>query len=261
MTALLLLVSMIASDNKIEWTIPADATNVSRDGDVVVVEGLAGPSMTQVINLSHVNAASHIYMLTGEIKYEAVEGIGYLEMWSYFKDGGMFFTRTLGVGGPMGQITGTSHWRELQLPFMSKPGYLPERITVAVVLPGKGKVWIKPLTLKSISESSIYLSWGASVVSGSLVLLSIPVLIMLAFVKSTRQFSITAAILVLVLGCVLLTTGVVGWKLEWPILAAQSFIVSGLVLIIATFIFIPTMRMIVAKDELRTMRAIDADIV
>lgn len=261
MITLLLVVSMIANGNPIEWSIPADATNVSRDGDNLTIEGLVGPSMTQVINLTPVNATSHIYMLTGEIKYEGVEGIGYLEMWSYFKDGGMYFTRTLGVGGPTGQMTGTSPWREHRLPFMSKPGYLPERITVAVVLPGKGKVWLKPLTLQSISPSSIYLSWGASVVSGSLVLLSIPVLIMMAFMKSTRQLSITVGMVVLVLGLILFTTGLIGWKLEWPALAAQSLLVSGLVLTIGTLIFIPTMRMVIAKEEWRTMRAIDAEIV
>src|SRR5262249_16320224 len=57
------------------------------------------------------------YSLTGQIKYENVEGAGYLELWNYFPNGGQFFSRTLADQGPMMKLTGASEWRPFLLPF------------------------------------------------------------------------------------------------------------------------------------------------
>jgi hypothetical protein len=93
-----------------------------------------------------------VWAVTGEVRYEGVEGQGYLEMWNFFPDGGRYFSRTLGQVGPMASLTGSSGWRRICLPFSSRPGFPPPvALQVNVVLPGKGKVDIGPLRLSQFA--------------------------------------------------------------------------------------------------------------
>src|SRR6185295_12060762 len=74
---------------------------------------------------------------------------GYLEMLNHFPKQGAFFTRTLAPDGMLGKITGSSDWRDFQLTFYSKPGMLPSKLVVNVVLPKTGgRVWVAPLKLE-----------------------------------------------------------------------------------------------------------------
>jgi hypothetical protein len=94
------------------------------------------------------------YAVMGELKYERVHGDGYLEMWNYFpplKAGlpeGQYFSRTLGISGEMGKITGTADWRPFLLPFdrTGAPGP-PTRLEVNVFLPGSGTIFLGPIRL------------------------------------------------------------------------------------------------------------------
>ena len=117
-------------------------------GPVVEVTGKDGEkTSTTVLVLEKPKVPSHQYMLKGRIKYEGVKGPGYIEMLNTFPGRGTFFTRTLGDAGTLQKLDGTSDWRDLELPFMSEKDLLPEKITVSVVLPGKGTVWLAPLTV------------------------------------------------------------------------------------------------------------------
>jgi len=94
------------------------------------------------------------YAVSGEIKYEGVQGEGYLEMWNTFPplEAGAAeakaFSRTLDTSGPMGKISGTSNWRSFSLPF-NRTGSAspPTRLEINVILPGRGVVFIGPLSL------------------------------------------------------------------------------------------------------------------
>ena len=87
------------------------------------------------------------YAVSGEIRYENVQGQGYMEMWSVFPEG-RYFSRTLEETGPLGQLTGTSGWREFTLPFdRTGTGNAPNRIEVNLHLPGRGVVFVGPLRL------------------------------------------------------------------------------------------------------------------
>ena len=90
------------------------------------------------------------YAVTGEIKYENVEGDGYLEMWNDFAAAGRFFSRTLGPAGsdPMGKITGTSTWRTFLLPFnLTGTTNAPTRLEINIFLPGHGVVFLGSMNL------------------------------------------------------------------------------------------------------------------
>jgi hypothetical protein len=100
------------------------------------------------------------YAIRGEIRYEGVEGDGFLEMWSIFpplKERGpesQFFSRTLGMSGEMGKISGTSTLRSFLLPFdRTGAASAPSRLELNLVLPGKGTVYIGPLELVQYATS------------------------------------------------------------------------------------------------------------
>ncbi len=93
------------------------------------------------------------YALKGVIRYEDVKGPAYLEMWSVFPNG-RYFARTLGTpgSGRMSQLAGTSSWREFTLPFDSTGESAPTRIEVNLFLPGRGVVFVGPLSLVEVSS-------------------------------------------------------------------------------------------------------------
>jgi biopolymer transport protein ExbD len=94
------------------------------------------------------------YAITGEVSYENAAPGSYLEMWSFFNPRmpgypeGAYFSRTLGNGGPMGAIGGTSDWRRFWLPFdatgMPSP---PIRLEVNLHLSGAGTVHLRSMKL------------------------------------------------------------------------------------------------------------------
>jgi hypothetical protein len=93
--------------------------------------------------------------------YQDVRGDGYLETWNFFpplKPGspeGQFFSRTLGVSGEMGKISGTSNWRPFVLPFnrtgASGP---PTRIEFNLFLPASAAVQLGALELVEFPDGS-----------------------------------------------------------------------------------------------------------
>ncbi|MDF1851783.1 MAG: hypothetical protein P1U85_13175 [Verrucomicrobiales bacterium] len=108
------------------------------------------------------------YAITGEVRYEGIEGDGFLEMWNHLPgEAGetdiavSFFSRTLGISGPMGKLTGTSDWRPFQLPayVSDDSGRRPLRLTLNVVLPGKGNVEIRNLKLRSLRTPRTFSPW------------------------------------------------------------------------------------------------------
>ncbi len=112
------------------------------------------PLRVQLLEIKSPKISKNVYAVIGEIRYESVRGDGYLEMWNYYppiKPGspeGQYFSRTLGVSGKMGKITGTSNWRPFMLAFdrtgSSGP---PTRLELNLFLPGSGTVSIGPLNL------------------------------------------------------------------------------------------------------------------
>jgi hypothetical protein len=118
------------------------------------VTGKEGGVTVKVMSVENPAISSDRYAVTGEVRYEKVEGSGHLEMWSTFPDDNAYFSKTLAASGPMGAIKGSSGWRKFSLPFNSKEGYFPKELTVSVVLPGKGTVELKALKLVQHSPTT-----------------------------------------------------------------------------------------------------------
>jgi hypothetical protein len=114
----------------------------------------ATPLKVQLLKIPKPPISKKLYAIKGEIKYDGVIGDGYLEMWNFFpplKPGtpeGQYFSRTLGAGGEMGKITGTSGWRSFRLPFDSTGGSgAPTRLEINLFLSSAGTVYLGPMTL------------------------------------------------------------------------------------------------------------------
>ena len=154
----LLLVASIAGSEQRLRTISWDKTKPAA-GEVIPPSGEASfdqlkianmeakPLTVTLIAIEDLGITDVTYAIAGQIRYENVEGKGYLEMWSVFPDGSRFFTRTLGVG-PLWPIEGTSGWRYFILPFNAQGAKdKPAKLIINLVLPGKGTVYIGPLKL------------------------------------------------------------------------------------------------------------------
>src|SRR5689334_24000800 len=53
-----------------------------------------GPTSLHLVTIDHPQIAGPRYVVSGEVRYQDVEGQGYLEMWTVFPDGQRFFSRT-----------------------------------------------------------------------------------------------------------------------------------------------------------------------
>ena len=104
------------------------------------VKGGAAQTTTTVVNCPAPTIETNQYVVRGSVKYDAIVGEGYLELWSDFGDKGKFFTRSLSDWGALRKLKGTSSWREFELPFRADSGMHPKNLTLNVVLPSTGTV-------------------------------------------------------------------------------------------------------------------------
>ena len=148
-----------------KWQELADAKNltsgklVQQDGRTVLkIENTnSAPLRVSLLTIENPKITTGRYALVGEVKYENVQGDGYLETWNHFpahevdgekKEPGKYFSRTLGATGPMAKIVGTSTWRDFILPFnaMNTP-VPPSKIEFNLFLPAEGTVYLSPVRL------------------------------------------------------------------------------------------------------------------
>jgi hypothetical protein len=106
------------------------------------------PMSAIVLTIVQPKITTDFYAVIGEVRYDNVEGDGFLEMWSHFGETAAYFSRTLGITGPMAKLTGTSGWRTFTLPFNAKgASSRPSKLVVNVYLPGKGSLFLRNLKL------------------------------------------------------------------------------------------------------------------
>ena len=154
----LLLVGSIANSEQplktITWdkTKPAVGETISPTKDLPftqlkITNSEGKPLTVNLVTIENPGIIVDTCAVSGRIRYENVEGKGYLEMWSVFPDGSRYFTKTLGVGHLL-PMQGTSGWRYFILPFNAQGAKdKPAKLIVNLVLPGKGTVYIGPLKL------------------------------------------------------------------------------------------------------------------
>lgn len=248
--------------------VPADKAGAA---PVMKIGGPAANPVTVLI-ANAPKVQSHSYMLRGKVKYEGVEKakIGgeevpaFLEMWSHFPGGGQFFTRTLANAGPMAKIEGTSDWRDVSLPFVSKPGLLPNKLVVNVVIPGEGTIWLTPLTLTEISAGTAGEWWSepsaglVGGIGGSVLGLLGGLIGLLSGIGVGRRFVINLCIAMIAFGAMCLVAGIVAVTLGQPWYVYYPFLLGGVISVAVIGFNLPGIRRRYDALELRRMSAMDA---
>lgn len=155
---------------EISWTALREAGRLgggnlagSESGELVIANTNGGAIEQTLFSIEAPRISRPIYGIRGEVRSEAVEGTGYLEMWSHFPDGAAYFSRTLGADGPMAALTGDAGWRPFMLPFFNSEGNSPPvRIVFNVALPGRGVVRLRELRLVQYAPGEDPMASGAS---------------------------------------------------------------------------------------------------
>jgi hypothetical protein len=122
-------------------------TSISVDSKVKV-EGNASaristlwPTTICLGEVSRLNVDNGKLVYEAKVRSEGLEGTAFLEMWCHI-GGGQYFSR-----GMNSVITGTTDWKKLETPFILQPGQKAEKVTLNIVVNGKGKLWIDDIRL------------------------------------------------------------------------------------------------------------------
>ena len=241
------------------------------------------PRTFAILSVSDPGITTLRYALTGKVRYENVEGTGYLEMWNHFPDGSMYFSRTLGGSGPMQSLQGSSDWRPFTLPFYigETTDMRPIKLEFNVVLPGRGTIYLSSLklvqykkkekqkdvtaTAKDNSVSSTKKKgWWSSRMAGLLggitgsVIGCIGALIgTLAGLCKARKvvFSLLAGLLVFGVGCLIL--GLVAVILAQPYSVYYGPLITGFLCTILPLVLYREIRKRYEEKELRKIKSMD----
>ncbi len=226
----------------------------------------SGPSSVTVLTIDHPEVTGPRYALTGRVRYEGVEGTGYLELWNYFPNGGQFFSRTLGDAGPMMRLQGTSAWRSFTLPFDATDAPPPMRLVVNVVFQGRGTVYLGPLQL--VDAPGLDVRAGApgtpddraglvGGLAGAAVGCVGALIGVLTSLGRARRFVITAAGALVVFGAIAFVGGVAALSWSQPYSVYYPLLLVGFLSAVVPLGVLPVIRRRYQELELRTMRAHD----
>lgn len=243
----------------------AAAKGFEREGEapgVVVRRDEGGQSLTTVMEVENPPVASHRYVVRGRLKHADVTGTGYLEMWNEFGEKGAYFTRTLASVGPMRTLVGTSDWRDFELPFMAEPGMKPKKLTINVILSGKGTVYLGPMTLGVLPEDPGW--WNAQQaglvggIAGSAIGVLGALIGVLAGRCRAKPVVLGLVVFGLVCGAVLLFAGVIALTAKQPYHVTYPLFLIGLITVAVLGGNLPGILRRYRTAEMRRMAAIDA---
>ncbi len=273
--AMVLLVaarSGVTQEATIDWSRSAVAGGAALPGQGpggAAALQLRSPSAGASFHLATIDrptVAAPGYVVTGEVRYDGVEGQGYLEMWSMFPDGGQFFSRTLAPGGPLAALHGDSKWRRFQLPFLiNGTNQLPSRLEINLVLPGPGTVWLGPMQLERLPlVASAGRAWWNGPSSnfagalGSLLGLVGGLVGVLAGRGKARRLVLSLIVGMVAVGVGLALLGGLATLIAQPRDGWYSLVLVGGLSAVVGLSVLPAVRRRYAMEELRRIQARDA---
>jgi hypothetical protein len=236
------------------------------------------PLQVSLLTIQSPKISAVVYGLMGEVRYTAVQGDGFLEMWNYYppeKPGlpeGAYFSRTLGNSGPTGKISGTSDWRPFTLSF-DRTGTTekPVRLEINLQLPGRGTVYLGPLKLVQFPEAKPAVdrsaggAWwsertaGMAGMWGGVVIGVLGGLIgWLASKEKARAVVIAVLVGLTVVGGVLALSGVVALAQHQPYPVWYPLVIGAVLLLTVCPYNLRLLRKRWVQVELRRMASLDA---
>lgn len=233
------------------------------------IRGRPVGTLLHLVTIDHPPLTTPRYVVTGEVRYEAVVGQAYFEMWSVFPDGERYFSRTLDAGGMLASLHGDSKWRRFALPFVynatTGTAPLPSRLEINFVLPGRGTVWLGPLHLQrfGLSTATAPGAWWSER-TGSLfgavgALLGIvgAMIGVLASRGKARRLVFSLVIGMVVVGVGLAALGAVATVRSQPRYVWYPLLFIGGVSALVGIFVLPVVRRRYAADEMRRIEAMD----
>jgi hypothetical protein len=246
------------------------------DGRALTVTAVAGKPFQPLIELVDPGISSAVYALRGMIRYENVEGDGYLQLDNYFAGQGAFFTKTLAVEGPLRKLSGSSEWRAFVLPFFANSGEqadgtspVPEKLVLSLFLPAEGSVSIRDVALYQYvaGENPLRLpgqwlsgragTWVGAI-GGTLLGLWGALVGVISNRGKARGFVLGSTMVLLMLGIVSLGAGAVALASAQPRAVYYPFLSLGILLIVLMAVFRKTLSRRYEQMELKRMQSMDA---
>ncbi len=229
------------------------------------IEGTGQPRSLTILTIEAPRITSSRYAIAGHVRYEGVEGAGYLEMWSHFPGGGQYFSRTLADTGPMMKLQGTSGWRSFTLPFDATGAPSPpSRLVVNVALPGRGVVTLGPLTLASQDGADETRAWWPDrtggwigAVAGSVVGAIGAMIGVLTSLGRARRVVTAAATGLVVVGVGAFLAGIIALSRSQSYAVYYPLLLCGFLSAVIPLGLLPAIRRRYEELELRAMRAQD----
>jgi hypothetical protein len=113
---------------------------VKAEGKGSIKTSTLWPTTVCLGEVSGMNVEDTKLMFKAKVKTQ-LEGDGFLEMWAHVA-GGQYFSR-----GMNDVAKGKSEWKTIQTPFIFQKGQKPDKLTLNVVINGKGIVWVDDVVL------------------------------------------------------------------------------------------------------------------
>ncbi len=233
----------------------------NREAAIEVIGG-ENASSTLLITCDAPEFSTHQYVVRGRVKYEGVVGDGYLELLNDFGDKKVYFTRTLGQFGGMKKLRGTSDWREFELPFHADPGMKPVKLSLNLVLQGKGKVIVSQPRFVNVPDSAA--AWWTNQQSGivggivgSLLGVIGGLIGWSASWGKSRKLTMGLCASGIAIGCVSLAAGAIASVLQQPFHVYYPLLLAGIISICVIGANLRTISQRFQADEFRRMQAID----
>lgn len=120
-------------------TIQTD-TQVKTEGNGSVKIATQWPTTVCLGEFAGVNVENAKLVYKAKVKSD-LDGTAYLEMWVHVS-GGQYFSR--GMNDVVSQKT---DWKVIQTPFLLQKGQKPDKVTLNLVINGKGTVWVDDVVL------------------------------------------------------------------------------------------------------------------
>ncbi len=228
------------------------------------------PKTFKLLVLPQPGITSPSYAINGQLKYDGVEGTGYLEMLNHFPGDKVYFSKTLSAFGGMRSIQGSSDWRAFSLPFFvrDESGWLedrPVKLELNLVLPGKGTVFVRSVSLaQDKGENQAQAWWGTrasgamgGVFGGTMGVLG-AITGILASRGKARGFVLGVYWGLLGVGLCLLVVGIFAVVRHQPYAVYYVLLFAGGLASILSLVLMPVVRRRYQDQELRRMSAADA---
>ncbi|NIS91473.1 MAG: hypothetical protein GTN98_15635 [Woeseiaceae bacterium] len=221
---------------------------VSFAEEPLTVTAVPGEQQQLLLELPDPGITLPVYALKGMVRYDGVEGDGFLQLDNHFGEAGTFFSKSLAPAGPLGKLSGSSDWRPFVLPFYANSGGqadsaapLPDKLTLSLVLPGAGSVSIRDVGLYQYASGEDPLQaagqwfddrsaalFGA--IGGSLIGLWGALIGILAARGKARHFVLGSANVLLVIGIASFAGGILAVATAQPYAVYYPLLLIGIIL-------------------------------